>query len=795
MSNIGQILNGKIGKLYLGDCLKVLKTFPDNCIDTMITDPPASISFMGRCYHKDTDILTKDGWKNIMDISKKDTIVSLDLLNKNIEFTVINKTFKYRFKGKLCHIKHRSSEQIVTKNHDVLIGSQQNNFRLEKADKLPRVFKLLNQSNPIDNKDNIYRIKDREYDGINFCYFLGLFLGDGYTCNRKGFRDGKLRKDSFFGFSVKKMRKKIAIEKALNSIGIRYSCNKSKDDYYNFYCYNKLLLEYLQILGGAKDKYIPRDVFNLNKESLSKLFEGLMETDGHITNQNQQVFHTTSKRLADDFQQLCLYIGKSCCVLNEHWKSNFKDNITLYRMPVLQQNKLMYLDTSQSPINLINYDDFVYCIELKKNHILYTRYNGKPVWSGNSWDHNKGGKWQWIEWLGEIFKECYRVLKPGAIILVWSIPRTSHYTALAIEEGGFQIYDCIYHLYSTGFPKSQDISKMIDKRLGEKRKIVGISENTRDRSKHDVRSMNPIPNNPITITEPSSDLAKQFDGYKTLGLKPSAECWWLAMKPNEGTYVENIEKWGLAGLNIGNCLIGEPVPPTGSGAYHTYNWNQTDKERYWGGSKGRYPSNVITDGSEEVCSMFPNSKGQLAPSRNDGTSKSQKIYGKMNHTKEVHLPRQENDLSASRFFYKSKPSPTEKSLGCENLFWHKEKWSDNWQLISKEQYELYQKENDELGKKKNIITSGNVHETIKSISLMEYFCNLTSPPTKGIVLDPFGGSGTTAIASLKTGRKFIIIEQEKNYNIISENRIKYWIKTLEEQNHENFKRNVKQTQK
>ncbi|MFX0185920.1 MAG: DNA-methyltransferase [Candidatus Hodarchaeota archaeon] len=417
------------------------------------------------------------------------------------------------------------------------------------------------------------------------------------------------------------------------------------------------------------------------------------------------------------------------------------------------------------------------------------------------WDRNKGGKWQWIEWLGEIFKECYRVLKPGAIILVWSIPRTSHYTALAIEEGGFQIMDCIYHLYSTGFPKSQDISKMIDKKLGRERKIIGISENTRDRSKHDIHSMNPIPNNPITITEPSSNLAKQFDGYKTVGLKPAAECWWLAMKPNQGTYVENIEKWWLGGLNIGDCLIeydGFTDPRTFGGSWKT---DKAAQKVYNGGyegrnltvnQKGRYPSNVIIDGSEEVCNMFPNSKGQLAPGRSDGAPKSQKIYGKMNHAQEVHLPRQENDLSASRFYYKAKPSSTEKSLGCGNLFWYKEKWSDDWKLISKEQYESYQKENDELGKKKNIIANGNTHETVKSIELMEYFCKLTSPPSKGVVLDPFGGSGTTAIAALKTGRKFIVVEQERDYIKIAEHRIKYWIK-VGEHSHENFRKNVKQT--
>ena len=92
---------------------------------------------------------------------------------------------------------------------------------------------------------------------------------------------------------------------------------------------------------------------------------------------------------------------------------------------------------------------------------------------GKDWDDDKGGRDQWVSWLTDVAKECLRVLKPGAHGLVWAIPRTSHWTMSALEDAGFEVRDVITHLFGTGFPKSLDVSKAIDKAAGAERKVIG----------------------------------------------------------------------------------------------------------------------------------------------------------------------------------------------------------------------------------------------------------------------------------------------------------------------------------
>ena len=127
---------------------------------------------------------------------------------------------------------------------------------------------------------------------------------------------------------------------------------------------------------------------------------------------------------------------------------------------------------------------------------------------GKSWDRDKGGRTEWIDWLAGIMGECLRVVKPGGSLLCWSIPRTSHWTGMAVEDAGWRVVDKIAHLFGTGFPKSLDIGKAI----GAEREVV-------------------------------------WDGWGT-ALKPSREDWWLAYKPTPLTYAQNAIEHGVAGLAI-----------------------------------------------------------------------------------------------------------------------------------------------------------------------------------------------------------------------------------------------------
>jgi DNA modification methylase len=155
---------------------------------------------------------------------------------------------------------------------------------------------------------------------------------------------------------------------------------------------------------------------------------------------------------------------------------------------------------------------------------------------GKEWDHHKGGRREWIEWMTEIMRECLRVMKPGAHGLVWALPRTSHWTATALEDAGFEVRDVVTHLFGSGFPKSLDVSKAIDKAAGAERELVGYGKlNPRDKKSYEPKASNDIFDRnkgmrKLAITAPSTDAAKQWQGWGT-SLKPAVERWLLVRKP------------------------------------------------------------------------------------------------------------------------------------------------------------------------------------------------------------------------------------------------------------------------
>jgi len=159
---------------------------------------------------------------------------------------------------------------------------------------------------------------------------------------------------------------------------------------------------------------------------------------------------------------------------------------------------------------------------------------------GKDWDKDKGGRDQWIKWFSEIMSECLRVLKPGAHGFVWAIPRTSHWTATALENAGFEIRDIVTHLFGSGFPKSHNISKAIEKKLGVEREVIGEKKRHNGKSSGKMKLMSGgayntnqnLTSDYVMETKPASNQAKQWDGYGT-ALKPSNERWILCKKPEK----------------------------------------------------------------------------------------------------------------------------------------------------------------------------------------------------------------------------------------------------------------------
>jgi hypothetical protein len=180
---------------------------------------------------------------------------------------------------------------------------------------------------------------------------------------------------------------------------------------------------------------------------------------------------------------------------------------------------------------------------------------------GRDWDHHKGGREQWSGWLAEVMRECWRVAKPGAHAIVWSLPRTSHWTACGLEDAGWEVRDRISHLFGSGFPKSLDVSKAIDKAAGAEREVVGIVDypgregwaNAQGATPGDVYQLG-IESAHLAkrITAPATDDARRWAGWGT-ALKPAVEDWWVVRKPPSGTVAANVLAYGTGALNIDAC--------------------------------------------------------------------------------------------------------------------------------------------------------------------------------------------------------------------------------------------------
>ena len=334
-----------------------------------------------------------------------------------------------------------------------------------------------------------------------------------------------------------------------------------------------------------------------------------------------------------------------------------------------------------------------------------------------------------------LFKEMLRIAKPGAHILAFGGTRTYHRLTCAIEDAGWEVRDCLGWLYSSGFPKSMDISKAIDKKQGAKRAErggVGDHEGTVD-----FGMKNRCPKcgkpyfsaNPCTCPRedliPITEDAKKWHGWGTC-LKPAFEPIVLARKPVDGTVVDNVLKWGVGGLNIDDCRVpsDEPVKIHSPKKETLYDSGHKDMGT-WTENRGRFPANLIHDGSDEVLEVFPDNVKGGTWNRTKG---ARHFENNGKPTDYVTGGSDQSVGSAARFFYCPKASKKEKG-------------------------------ND------------NIHPTVKPIELMKYLVKLVTP--KGaLVLDPFMGSGTTGVAAIEVGCRFLGIEKEKDYFDIAEKRLK-----------------------
>lgn len=390
-----------------------------------------------------------------------------------------------------------------------------------------------------------------------------------------------------------------------------------------------------------------------------------------------------------------------------------------------------------------------------------------------------GKKWDYDVPPEEVWRECLRVLKPGGHLLCFAGTRTQHRMAVRIEDAGFEIRDMIAWVYGSGFPKSLDVSKAIDKAAGAEREVIGNYEVTRDLSGGSWADLHGKPNGAVLhdITAPATDAARQWEGWGT-ALKPALEPITVARKPLVGTVAANVLAHGTGALNIDGCriatdevmrapqsdpgkrggVVGSDLGISGSEVDRFQQAQRDSIKRTM--EKGRWPANLIHDGSDEVVGLFPASNGSgkaralKRGTRSDG-------WGMADRPGDL---RDAGTGSAARFFYCAKASRRDRNEGCENMPERALNWSSGTKNPGSFQSE---------GTKK---AANNHHPTVKPTDLMRYLCRLVTPPG-GLVLDPYTGSGSTAKAAALEGFRFIGFEIDPDYHAIAERR---WLAAIGE---------------
>ena len=348
---------------------------------------------------------------------------------------------------------------------------------------------------------------------------------------------------------------------------------------------------------------------------------------------------------------------------------------------------------------------------------------------------------QWCEMWAT---ECLRVLKPGGHLLAFGGTRTWHRLACAVEDAGFEVRDPIAWMYGSGFPKSHDVSKAIDKAAGAEREVVGRYQppngTTWNLANDEARaSIGPVGHSDraasLSITAPATDAAREWEGWGT-ALKPAFEPVVVARKPLIGTVAATVLAHGTGALNIDGCRIGLASGEDVAALNARSGGRRGFASEYVGGtdhplppgadlSKGRWPANVVLDESQAEA------LDEQSGTQRDGTAVNRNKDPKAEKPHEVYgggwLNGDRPDIThggqggASRFFYVAKADATERPR-----------------------------------------VNGTAHPTVKPLSLMRWLVRLVTPPG-GTVLEPFAGSGTTVEACIIEGFQCIAIEREADY--------------------------------
>ena len=418
-------------------------------------------------------------------------------------------------------------------------------------------------------------------------------------------------------------------------------------------------------------------------------------------------------------------------------------------------------------------------------------------WLKSGYMEVKGGGFMGKEWDAFVpqpifWKEVFRVLKPGGYVLAFYGTRTYDWGVMAMRLAGFEVRDCVQWIYGSGFPKSHNIGKAVDKLQGNEREDLGRNPAARpssDKGDYETNTKWKTPPRP-NITKGKSE----WEGWGS-ALKPAVEPIVVCRKPLEKglSIAENVLKWGVGGINIDGCRVGfkneadylestkknqhedfGTKPMTNNNVYGDYSMIQPKNYQ----PEGRFPANIIL---ECICDeVIKGERGEIIEHNgsggiwNEGTKEPVgRTYNDKGDTHTnpdcpCYIMDRQSGGNASRFFYQAKASKSERNRGLEGFEVKQTKGGGGG---IGDYLEDVNAASGKFGSEK--APSSNFHPTVKPVKLMQYLVRLVTPPN-GLVLDPFCGSGTTGIACRLEGFNFVGMEREEDYAKIAQARIDNW---------------------
>lgn len=332
-----------------------------------------------RCFDMETEVLTNKGWKYFKDVSMNDKVFSLNPKNKECGWQNIKHLVSYKYTGEMLNFYNNYNfNALVTPNHEFWYYSNNGKLQSKEAQevaqlkyfKIPRLAKWHSQKKTL-------KINQKSYDGKKFGRFLAWYLSDGSTVKR----------GNSLQTSIHQEQRRDILRDCLDTCKIGYYETKDK-----FYITDSDIKSYVYNLGKAKTKYVPQEFKELSKDCLLSFVKEYLYADGHsrkprgLGKSNSWYFFTQSNQLASDFAEILIKCGYYASYYLEKSKTvTFKNGTykcgAVWRIAKCERETIF--EKRYGEIKPIEYDDFVYDVELEDWHILYVRRKGKCYWSGN----------------------------------------------------------------------------------------------------------------------------------------------------------------------------------------------------------------------------------------------------------------------------------------------------------------------------------------------------------------------------------------------------------------------------